>query len=69
MPLRNKVQRVSRTYGGFTGGWATERNEYSHDVIMREAMAWLEDRGDAPFFMYLAAHDSACQQRGHARHG
>ena len=41
MPLRNKVQRVSRTYGGFTGGWATERNEYSHDVIMREAMAWL----------------------------
>ena len=54
MPLRNKVQRVSRTYGGFTGGWATERNEYSHDVIMREATAWLEDQGDAPFFMYLA---------------
>ena len=54
MQLRNKVQRVSRTYGGFTGGWATERNEYSHDVIMREATAWLEDQGDAPFFMYLA---------------
>ena len=54
MPLRNRIERVPRTYGGFTGGWATERNEYSHDVIMREAMDWLEDRGDQPFFLYLA---------------
>lgn len=53
-PLRNKVERVSRVYGGFTGGWATERNEYSHDVIMREAMAWIEERRDSPFFLYLA---------------
>ena len=53
-PLRNKVERVSRVYGGFTGGWATERNEYSHDVIMREAMAWVEERRDSPFFLYLA---------------
>ena len=53
-PLRNKVERVSRVYGGFTGGWATERNEYSHDVIMREAMAWVQERKDSPFFLYLA---------------
>lgn len=54
VPLRNKVERVPRRYGGFTGGWATERNEYSHDVVMREALAWVEEQKDAPFFLYLA---------------
>ncbi len=53
-PQRNTVERVSREYGGFAGGWATERNEYSHDVIMREAMAWVEEQKDSPFFLYLA---------------
>ena len=53
-PQRNTVERVSRVYGGFAGGWATERNEYSHDVIMREALAWVEEQKDSPFFLYLA---------------
>ncbi len=52
--LRNKVERVDRVYGGFAGGWATERNEYSHDVIMREALKWIEGQKDSPFFLYLA---------------
>ena len=39
---------------GFTGGWATGNYDYSHDVIMREAMDWLDDRRDTPFFLYLA---------------
>ncbi len=52
--LRNSVQRIAREYGGFRGGWATERREYSHDVIMREAMDWLARQGDASFFLYLA---------------
>lgn len=54
VPLRNEVRRVSRVYGGFRGGWATERNEYSHDVIMRNAMAWIEEQRESPFFLYLA---------------
>lgn len=54
VPLRNKVERMSRVYGGFRGGWASERNEYSHDVIMKEALDWLEDRKQGPFFLYLA---------------
>ncbi len=54
VPLRNKVQRVDRIYGGFAGGWATERNEYSHDVIMREALKWIGEQRDSPFFLYLA---------------
>lgn len=53
-PLSNRVQRVPRTYGGFRGGWATERNEYSHDVIMREAMTWLQEQRESPFFLYLS---------------
>ncbi len=53
-PLRNKVERTPRPYGGFEGGWATERNEYSHDLIMREALAWVDEQKDSPFFLYLA---------------
>ncbi len=53
-PLRNNVQRLDRVYGGFRGGWATERNEYSHDVILREATQWMEVRREEPFFLYLA---------------
>ena len=53
-PLKNTVERVSRTYGGFRGGWATERNEYSHDIILNEALDWIEGRDDKPFFLYLA---------------
>ena len=45
---------MPRPYGGFEGGWATERNEYSHDVVMREALAWVEKQKDSPFFLYLA---------------
>ncbi len=52
--LRNSVQRTKRVYGGFHGGWATERNEYAHDVIMRQALEWIGERGSAPFFLYLA---------------
>ncbi len=54
VPLRNKVERTPRPYGGFEGGWATERNEYSHDLIMREALAWVDEQKESPFFLYLA---------------
>ena len=53
-PLRNRVERTPRPYGGFEGGWATERGEYSHDLIMREALAWVDEQKDSPFFLYLA---------------
>ena len=36
--LGNVVQRMDRTYGGFTGGWATKRVAYSHDVIAQAAL-------------------------------
>ena len=52
--LRNRVERSERMYGGFRGGWATERNEYSHDVIVRRALNWIGQVKDGPFFLYLA---------------
>ena len=69
MPLRNKVQRVSRTYGGFTGGWATERNEYSHDVMHARGDDLVGGSGGRAVLHVPSADDSACQQRGHAWHG
>ena len=29
MPLRNVVQRNDQSYGGFTGGYATKRVDYT----------------------------------------
>ncbi|MEO1524127.1 MAG: arylsulfatase [Planctomycetota bacterium] len=56
-PLRNVVKRLDRSYGGFTGGWATERIDYSHDLITEQAMTFIRDSAadkDAPFFLYLS---------------
>ena len=38
----------------FPAGYATERNEYSHDLIMNEARQFIQSNKDRPFFLYLA---------------
>ena len=56
-PLGNVVQRAERSYGGFTGGWATQREAYSHDLITAEALRFIEQQAadrERPFFLYLA---------------
>ena len=55
-PLRNKVQSLNRTYGGFAGGWATEKVDYSHDLIMQESLQYIRTASAAekPFFLYIA---------------
>lgn len=52
VPLRNEVE-LSGRYGGMSGV-ATERVDYSHDLMMDEALGWLEANAGAPFFLYLA---------------
>ncbi|MCR9199968.1 MAG: arylsulfatase [Planctomycetaceae bacterium] len=55
--LRNIVQRMDRSYGGFTGGWATKKVDYSHDLVVQEALAFIRRAAaadDKPFFLYLA---------------
>ncbi|MHB8902483.1 MAG: arylsulfatase [Thermoguttaceae bacterium] len=50
VPLSNKVPDP-RDDGA---GVAAERNDYSHDFFVAEAMQFIEDNKDRPFFLYLA---------------
>ncbi len=52
--LHNVVHRVEHPYGGFRGGWATKKVDYSHDLFVKEALGWIEQHQDGPFFLYLA---------------
>jgi len=52
--LSNVVQPARNAYGGFRGGWASERVEYSHDLFMDETLKWIEAHREEPFFLYLA---------------
>lgn len=54
MPLRNVVKRNDRAYGGFVGGAATKRIDYSHDLFVEEAMDFVKQNQQRPFFLYLA---------------
>ena len=53
-PLRNKVVTLPRKYAGFAGGYATERIDYSHDLILEQALSFVESQKDAPFFLYMS---------------
>ncbi|WP_145417776.1 arylsulfatase [Planctomycetes bacterium K23_9] len=57
--LANNVKKVDRSYGGFTGGWATKKVDYSHDLIANEALNFIKRSArpmvdGKPFFLYLA---------------
>jgi len=52
--LRNTVVRSPRGYGGFVGGYATKRVDYSHDLICRAATKFVDQNRDRPFFLYLS---------------
>ena len=39
---------------GFVGGYATQRVDYSHDLIANEACQFIENNQAGPFFLYLA---------------
>ena len=54
MPLRNEVERTERTYGGFHGGAATKRIDYSHDLFVEQSLQFLDEHQDDHFFLYLA---------------
>lgn len=52
--LRNKVQRPPGKGPDFLGGAATQRVDYSHDLFAEEALKFVHDHADEPFFLYLA---------------
>jgi uncharacterized sulfatase len=52
--LKNVVKPVSdKPRAGFTGGAATKRVEYSHDLFTQEAISWIKKHKKDPFFLYL----------------
>lgn len=50
LPLLNVVPRE----GPVGQGVASEKHEYSHDLIAREALSFIDRHHDRPFFLYLA---------------
>ncbi len=57
--LGNTVQDADRSYGGFTGGWATKKVDYSHDLLAKEALSFIRRSAKTeaerkPFFLYVA---------------
>ena len=50
VPLNNKVAKPREDGAGV----AVERNDYSHDLCAAEALKFIEENKDGPFFLYLA---------------
>ena len=50
--LRNQVKRAQPNVPN--KGYATERVDYSHDLFAAEALRWIRQHKDGPFFLYLA---------------
>jgi arylsulfatase A-like enzyme len=69
LPLRNEVRRNERSHGGFVGGVATKRLDYTHDLFVSEARKFIGDNQKGPFFLYLPltiphANNEATQMTG-----
>ncbi|HEY3900337.1 MAG TPA: arylsulfatase [Chthoniobacter sp.] len=58
--------------GPFGQGWATVKIDYSHDMFSQEALKWIQQQKDHPFFLYLAytiphANDEATKALGNGQ--
>jgi uncharacterized sulfatase len=52
--LRNVVTKVGNSSTEFVGGYATQRVDYSHDLIANEACQFIQSNPTGPFFLFLA---------------
>jgi len=52
--LKNEVNHVVNGRDRTPGGVATQRVEYSHDLFAADALRFVEQNKDRPFFLYLA---------------
>lgn len=52
--LKNVVERPNGQGQDFLGGSATKKVEYSHDLFAQEALSFVKDNAERPFFLYLA---------------
>ncbi len=51
--LPNEVALAETGYGGFIGGVAREREAYSHDLFINEALDFIDQHKNRSFFLYL----------------
>ncbi len=51
---RVELTNVVPGEGDYGSGVASEKNEYSHDLIFAEALDFIRSSKDSPFFLYLA---------------
>jgi len=51
--LRNVVEYTNRGYAKGVGGVSTNKLEYSHDLLTKEALEFVEENKDGPFLLYL----------------
>ncbi|MGV3532041.1 MAG: arylsulfatase [Chthoniobacteraceae bacterium] len=54
VPLKNKLQRNGKPYEEVGAGLAVEKVEFSHDLFAADALRWVEEQREKPFFLYLA---------------
>lgn len=52
--LQNVVERPNGQGQDFLGGSASKKVEYSHDLFAQEALSFVRDNAERPFFLYLA---------------
>ena len=52
--LGNEVRLPEGKEPGYLGGYATKRVDYSHDLIADEALKFVRESAEKPFFLYLA---------------
>lgn len=54
--LRNEVVAAGNKNDErlFTGGYATKRVDYSHDLILNESISFIRENKNGPFFLYLS---------------
>lgn len=54
VPLRNRVQRNGMAYEAFGAGIAIEKVDYAPQVMLEEALHWIEQKRHQSFFLYFS---------------
>ena len=54
VPLNNEIVIAEDGYSKGIGSASTNKNEYSHDLFAEDALKFVEESADSPFFLYLA---------------
>jgi len=54
VPLRNRVKHEGKAYEQFGAGIAVEKRDYAPDLMLNEALQWITNHKDRPFFLYFS---------------